>query len=79
MNNSAYIKWVAQNITRKRCIKCVTQMEIAIAMQVSIGTVSRWESRNFSQIKTDDLIKLLNYLGSRGVMFTYAEYLTAEK
>lgn len=60
---------LSQDIVRKRSIAGITQTEIADAIGVSIGSISRWESTNFSSTKLTDLIKLIRYLEQRGVSF----------
>lgn len=68
MNSSALIG-LSQDIVHLRTIHNITQHEAATAINVSVGTLSRWESHNFRSTKLADLINLINYLESRGVKF----------
>lgn len=58
---------LVQNLQRIRCIHGITQSDVATAIQVSIGTYSRWECTGFRSTKISDLINLLNYLEKKGV------------
>lgn len=60
---------LTHNIVRKRTLHNITQQEMAQAVGVAVGTLSRWESNNFKSTKISDLVKLLNYLESKGVKF----------
>ena len=51
----------------------ITQQEVAKAINVSVGTLSRWESNNFKSTKLIDLINLINFLERRGVKFDYCK------
>jgi transcriptional regulator with XRE-family HTH domain len=60
---------LTQNIVRKRTLHGITQTEMAQAVGVAVGTLSRWESSNFKSTKISDLVRLLNYLESKGIKF----------
>lgn len=67
---------ISQNIVRKRTLHSITQNEIANHIGVSVGTLSRWEATDFSSTKLSDLVKLINYLESKGVRFCSENHLS---
>lgn len=60
---------IAQNLNRLRRIKKISQKEIADYIGVIPGTFSRWESKNFSNIKYESMIKIVEYFENKGVIF----------
>jgi len=68
MQSESIVRLV-QDIVRKRTLAGITQSEVAQAIGVSLGSISRWESSNFSSTKLTDLLALIKYLEQRGLTF----------
>ena len=67
---SLKLKVLAQNITRIREIKNISQKEIAEHLGITPGTVSRWERKRFNNIKYTSMVKIIDYLEDKGVNFS---------